>query len=133
MRANVRWIVVAMGAALGGCGGAYGSSGSSSAGRCTPTQTADVEVTSGGFSPRAVCVVPTGSVTITNGDAVDHDIESGMTCAQLNLGPIPAGEARTATFPTTQTCAFFDAAHSDEAAFQGTVAVSSAPTTGPGY
>jgi plastocyanin len=88
---------------------------------------------SGGFSPRAVCVLPGGSVTIANGDTVAHDIESGLTCTELNLGPIEAGKSKTASFSTAQTCTFFDAAHSTDAAFQGTVAVSSGMTTGPGY
>lgn len=126
------WFLAVAGAALGGCGGGYGSSASDT-GSCTPGRSAGVTVTSGGFSPKAVCILPAGAVTFTNDDTVDHDIESGMTCTQLNLGPIAAGQARTVSFPTTQTCTFFDAAHSSDAAFQGTVAVSSAPTTGPGY
>ena len=116
---------------LGGCGGS--SSGGGGSGSCTPGSTASITIGAGGFSPKAVCVVPGGSVTFRNGDTVAHDIESGVTCTELNLGSIAAGQNKTATFATSQTCPFFDAAHSNDAAFQGTVAVSSAPTTGPGY
>jgi plastocyanin len=115
---------------LGGCGGSSSSGGS---GSCSPGPTASITINSGGFSPRAVCVVPGGSVTMRNADTVAHDIESGVTCTELNLNSIAAGQTRTVTFQTSQTCTFFDAAHSNDAAFQGTVAVSSAPTTGPGY
>jgi len=116
---------------LAACGG--GSSSSSSSGSCTPGPTATITITAGGFTPRAVCVLPSGTVNFTNSDTATHDIESGTTCTQLNLGPIPAGQTKTVTFPTTEICTFFEAAQSSNAAFQGTVAVSSAPTTGPGY
>lgn len=131
MKKTLCWTTLAAAALLSGCGG--GSSGSSPAGSCTPSQTAGVNVAASGFSPKAVCILPGGAVTFTNGDTVAHDLESGMTCTQLNLGAIAAGQSRTVSFPTSETCPFFDAAHSNESAFQGTVAVSSAPTTGPGY
>jgi plastocyanin len=119
-------------ALLAGCGGGSTSDGGGT-GSCEPGQTALVTIAATGFTPRAVCVLPGGAVTFANGDTVAHDVESGMTCQALNLGPIAAGQSRTATFPTAATCPFFDAAHSSDPAFQGTVAVSSAPTTGPGY
>jgi plastocyanin len=72
-------------------------------------------------------------VTFTNNDTASHDIESTGTCTALNLGTIAAGQSGTAMFPTTTTCTYQDATHAGNAAFQGTVAVSSAPTTGPGY
>ena len=123
--------LLAAAALLAACGG--GTSDGGGSGNCTPGQAALVTVAAGGFTPRAVCVVPGGSVTFANGDTVAHDIESGTTCPALNLGPIAAGQSMTATLPTAATCPFFDAAHSNDPAFQGTVAVSSAPTTGPGY
>jgi plastocyanin len=124
-------LLVAAVVMLGGCGG--GGSSTSGSGTCTPGRTASVAVSATGFSPVAVCITPDGSVTFTNGDTVAHDIESGVTCTALNLGEIPAGQSKTATFPTETTCPFFDAAHSTDTAFQGTVAVSTNPTTGPGY
>ncbi len=128
MKAATGSIVVAL-AFLAGCGG----SGGGGSGSCAPGATATVKVGSAGFSPKAVCVLPAGSVTFTNTDTVAHDIESGMVCLELNLGPIPAGQSATATFPTAQTCSFFDAAHSTDAAFEGTVAVTSGTVSGPGY
>lgn len=125
-------MVLAAAALLAACGGG-GTSGGGGSGSCTPEQTALVTITAGGFAPKAVCLLPGGAVTFANGDSVAHDIESGMTCQALNLGPIAAGQSRSVTLPTAATCPFFDAARSNDPAFQGTVAVSSAPTTGPGY
>lgn len=114
-----------------GCGG--GSSSTTSNGTCTPGQTADVGIASSGVSPKAVCVVPGGTVTFTNHDTVSHDIESSGPCPQLNLGPIAAGQAATATLPTAATCTFEDATRPSDDAFQGLVQVSTATTSGPGY
>ncbi len=118
---------------LGGCGGGGGGSGNGGSGSCTPRSTASVAINASGFTPKAVCVLPGGSVTFMNADTVAHDIESGATCASLNLGPIAAGKSAVASFQTAETCSFVDAAHSADPAFQGTVAVSSGTTTGPGY
>ncbi len=118
---------------LGGCGGGGGGSGNGGSGSCTPRSTASVAINASGFTPKAVCVLPGGSVTFMNADTVAHDIESGTTCASLNLGSIGAGQSVAATFPTAEVCPFMDVAHSSDPAFQGTVAVSSGMTTGPGY
>ncbi len=118
-------------ALFAGCGGGSGSM--SGGGSCTPGQSASISITSTGVTPQAVCVLPNGTVTFMNNDTSAHDIESTGTCTQLNLGSIAAGQSDTALFPTTATCTFGDATHAGNAAFQGTVAVSSAPTTGPGY
>lgn len=131
MKAALGWTALAAAAVLGGCGGGSDDGGT---GACTPGQTASLTVASSGFSPRAVCVLPGGSVTLQNTDSVPHDVESGPTCTQLNLGAVGAGQSvTTATFPTAQTCTFFDAAHSNDPAFQGTVAVTAGTVTGPGY
>jgi plastocyanin len=121
-------------ALLGACGG--GSSSSQGNGSCTPGQSAGVAIASTGVSPKAVCVLPGGTVTFTNGDTVAHDMEqSGSVtgCSGLNLGSIAAGQAATAPFPAAATCTFEDAGHATDDKFHGTVAVSSGPTTGPGY
>jgi plastocyanin len=80
-----------------------------------------------------VCVLPGGTVNFVNNDTVAHDIESGTACPNLNLGPIAPATTRVATFTTAQTCAFHDAGSPSNLAFQGTVAVSDAPTSGAGY
>src|SRR5512141_2460376 len=121
-------------ALVAGCGG--GSSSSQGNGSCTPGQSAGIGIASTGFSPAAVCVLPGGTVTFTNHDTVAHDVEAstaGTACAPLSLGPIAASQAATAMLATAATCTFHDAGHASEAAFQGTVAVTSAPATGPGY
>ncbi len=133
MRAGAVSILIAA-AAIAGCGG--GSSSKQGNGSCTPGQSAAMSITSTGLSPLAVCVLPGGTVTITNHDSVAHDIEaSGTTsgCTGLNLGSIAAGQAATAMFPTAATCPLHDAAHASDTAFQGNVYVTTAPATGPGY
>jgi len=84
-------------------------------------------------SPAAVCVQPGGSVTFTNADTVQHDVESGVACPELNLGVIAPAQSKTATFPVAEVCPFHDAGAPGNMAFQGTVAVTSTPTSGPGY
>ena len=130
------WATVAAAAAavlgVAGCGG-YSSKNMSYGTPCTPAATAQVTVSSTGFEPTAVCVLPGGTVTFNNADTVAHDIESGTTCTALNLGSIPAGMSVGATLPTAAVCTFFDAAHSTNPAFEGTVAVTSSMTIGPGY
>ncbi|BDG05126.1 cupredoxin domain-containing protein [Anaeromyxobacter oryzae] len=131
MRAAIEWTVVVAAAALvGGCGGSSASTGGS--GGCTPTQPASVAIDASGFTPKILCVPAGGTVTFTNGDSASHDIESGMTCQGLNLGTIAAGQSKTVAFPGAATCPFFDAAHSSDAAFQGTVTVTPTPSTGGG-
>ncbi len=132
MKAAIASMLLVAGAWLGGCGGG-GGSGNGGSGSCTPQSSASVTVNASGFTPKAVCVLPGGSVTFTNADTVPHDIESGTTCTSLNLGPIAAGQHAMASFTTAEVCTFQDAAHASDPAFQGTVAVSSAMTTGPGY
>ncbi len=123
--------LIAAAALAAGCGG--GSSSKQGNGSCTPGQTATVNITASGVSPQAVCVLPNGTVTFNNSDTTAHDIETSGACAELNLGSIAAGQSATAMFPTTATCTFQDTTHAGNAAFQGTVAVSTSMTTGPGY
>ncbi len=120
-------------ALIAACGGSSSSQGN---GTCTPTQSASISIASTGFSPQAVCVLPGGTVTFTNHDTVPHEVDetgSVTACTGLNLGSIAAGQPVSASFPTAATCNFHDAAHASDAAFQGTVAVTTAPATGPGY
>lgn len=133
MKAGACFTLIAA-ALAAGCGG--GSSSNQGNGSCTPGPSAGVSITSTGFSPTAVCVLPTGTITFTNHDTVAHDVEASSTvaaCAGVNLGSIAAGQAATAMFPTAATCPFHEAAHAMDAAFQGTVYVTTAPATGPGY
>ncbi len=123
---------ILMAALLGACGGSS-SSGSSGTGSCTPGSTAAFSITSTGLAPKAVCVLPGGTVTFKNNDTAQHDIESGTTCTQLNLGVIAPGGSATATMPTAEICTFHDQLNPTNTAFQGTVAVTTAPAPGPGY
>ncbi|HEX9052488.1 MAG TPA: hypothetical protein VF841_18320 [Anaeromyxobacter sp.] len=134
MRTGAHSTLIVAAALLGACGG--GSSSTQNNGSCTPGQSAGISIASTGFSPLAVCVLPAGTVTFTNHDAVAHDVEASSAmsaCTTLNLGSIAAGQAATASFATAAVCTFHDAAHASEAAFQGTVAVTTGPATGPGY
>ncbi len=98
-----------------------------------PASSAAIRITASGVTPTAVCVLPGGSVAFTNDDMVQHDIESGTGCPALNLGVIAPAQSKSATFPSAMTCPFHDAGSPTNAAFQGTVAVTSAPVSGPGY
>lgn len=130
MKAGIGLVVSLAVPLLAACGGGGNDGGN---GTCTPGPAATIRITSSGVSPMAVCVLPTGTVTFTNNDSVAHDIESGATCTELNLGSIAASQSKAATFPTTQVCPFHDAGAPSNTAFQGTVAVTSAPAQGPGY
>jgi len=114
---------------LGGCGG----DGGGGSGTCTPSSSVQITITASGVSPTLVCVLPDGAVTFRNDDTVEHDIQSGAGCPALNLGPIPASTSKVATFVDPQTCPFHDEKAPTNMAFQGTVAVSAAPTEVPGY
>jgi plastocyanin len=117
--------------ALGACGG--GSSSGGSSGTCNPSSAASMTLSSSGVTPKAVCVVPGGTVTFRNSDTVQHDIQGDTAaCAVLNTGGIDPNTSKSVTLQTTQTCGFHDG-DSANAAFDGTVAVTSAPATGPGY
>ncbi len=131
MRSTIGVALLVAAASLAGCGGSP-SGGNGGGGSCTPGATASITIRSSGITPTAVCVLPTGSLTFTNSDTAAHDIESG-TCTDLNLGSIAAGASRVATFSTTETCPFHDAGSPSNTAFQGTVAVTTAPASGPGY
>ncbi len=111
------------------CGGGGGGSGNSS---CTPGTTASMSITASGLSPKAVCLLPGGTVTFDNTDAAAHDIESDGSCPALSLGSIAAGQKKSVALPDVQTCSIHDADNPTNAAFQGTVAVSSATTSGGG-
>lgn len=129
MRSEFGWSTALLVALLCGCG----TTDDTTTGGCTPRSTAAVAIAATGVTPKAVCVLPTGMVTFTNGDTVPHDIQSGVACPQLNLGAIAASASVTATFPTAATCPFHDELDPTNVAFQGTVAVSSGPVIGPGY
>lgn len=106
-------------ALLAACGG---SSSSGGGGGCPPT--AGVTIASTGVTPQAVCILVGGTVTFTNSDTVSHDIESGATCTQLNLGPIAPGTSKTTVaFPAAASCPFHDQSNPTNAAFMGTVTV----------
>ncbi len=129
MRRGIGGAMIA--AALAACGG--GSSSTQGNGSCTPGMTATVSITSAGVSPKAVCVLPTGTVTFHNTDTIAHDIEFAGTCAQPSSLTIAANSSDTTSFPTTSTCTFTDATKAGNTAFAGTVAVANQPTSGPGY
>lgn len=116
--------------ALGACGG---SSSSGSSGTCNPSSFASMTLSSSGVSPKAVCVTPGGTVAFRNTDTVQHNVQGDTpACAVLNTGGIDPNTTKSVTLQTPQTCGFHDG-DSANAAFDGTVAVTSAPATGPGY
>jgi hypothetical protein len=117
---------------LGACGG---SSSSSGGGTCDPSDLKTMTLTSTGVTPKAQCILPSGTVNFVNNDTVAHDIAGdGAACTALNLGAIAPATSKAATFTATlQTCTFHDANAPGNTAFQGSVTVATAPATGPGY
>lgn len=117
--------------ALCACGGGGGGGGG---GTCNPGATAAFTIRSTGITPTAVCVLPSGTVSFNNADAVAHTVTSTDCAAELSgLGSITAnGGTATASFGTTQkTCTF--SVNPGNAPFQGTIGVTSVPQQGPGY
>lgn len=101
---------------------------------CTPGTTASMGIAASGVSPKAVCVLPGGTVTFTNSTAAQHEIEVDSPCSATNGGTIAAGATRTLTFPTAQVCTFRDptAAPGVAGTFVGTVAVTTVTVGGGG-
>jgi hypothetical protein len=126
------WIGLVAAMGLQACGGSD-SPATGGSGTCSPASSARITLASTGISPKAVCVLPGGTVTFVNGDVATHDMEPVGTCTATNFGPVAAAGTRVVTFPSAQTCNFQDAGSPSSTAFQGTVAVSDAPTTGAGY
>jgi len=132
MRRAMNLLVGASVVVLAACGDTTPATG---AGTCTPGTTASVGITAAGVSPKAVCVRPAGTVTFTNGTAVQHEIEVDSPCSATNGGTITAGAARILTFPVEQVCTFRDptVATSEAANFTGAVGVSAVVVGGGGY
>ena len=113
---------------LAGCGG----SGGGGAASCSPGPTATMSITSGGLSPTNVCVQPGGQVTFTNNDSARHHIQFEVAgCPTLD--EMSPGATATGTFATTANCTFHDGDNPANAAYRGTVAVSSVMVSGGGY
>jgi plastocyanin len=129
MRVGISLALCAAAASLGACGGSSNSGG----GTCTPGSTASITIKSTGVTPMAVCIVPGGSVTFTNTDTATHELVSDASCTELDTGMLGSGATAMVTFPSAKTCSFHDSVSASNTAFQGTVAVTSAPVGGPGY
>lgn len=117
--------------ALCACGGSGGGGGGS--GTCNPGATAAITIRSTGITPTAVCVLPTGTVSFNNTDTAAHSFTSADCPVELSNVAIPASGTHSVTFPNQETCTFHDVAAPSNAAFQGTIGVTSAPAQGPGY
>jgi len=91
-------------------------------------------ISSSGLSPKAVCVLPSGTVTFTNSDSVQHGIAfDASACPGVSPVTVDAGTSKAVTFLTVQICTFHDRDSATNSAFQGTVAVAQAAVSGPGY
>lgn len=121
----VAWVVV-----LGACGGGESGGGDTV---CNPSGSATMTLTASGVTPKAVCVLPGGTVTFRNNDTVAHDIAGDGACSALALTAIAPSTSRSTTFPTEQSCPFHEAASPTNEAFKGTVFVTPLPQSGPGH
>ncbi len=114
-------------AVLGACGGSSSPGGGGTS--CAAAVTVSIAGT--GVSPKTICVVPTGSVTFTNGDTVAHNMAITGTSCPAGPGLLASGASGRSTFPTATVCQFDDALAPTNMSFQGSIAVNAAPP--PGY
>ena len=125
---KARLALAVAGALIAACGGS--SSGGNS---CTPGSSATITITATGMSPQNACIQPGGSVTFTNSDSVQHDVEFEGSGCPTSPGGIQAGASKSTVFPNSQNCGYSDATKAGVAAFTGTIAVSTQTQTGGGY
>lgn len=121
--------LAAASAAVVACGGGSGGGGQS----CTPSNAFSITITATGMSPQNACVLPNGTVTFTNSDSVQHDIEIQGTGCPQSPGGIQPGSSAPVVFTTVQNCPYNDGTKQGVAAFTGTIAVSNEIQTGGGY
>ena len=92
-------------AALAACGGSGGSTGpgpgggGGGGGTTTPTVTTAVTMLNSQFSPKAIRVSPSATVTCTNSDGIPHNVIFANT-AITNITAFSTGSA-TAAMPAT--------------------------------
>ncbi len=130
---NVRtWIAFGVATAVSACGGGS-SSGGGGTGSCNPTMSTGFTLSSAGVTPKAVCVLPAGTVTFTNNDTAAHDIQSSGGCPDLVVGSLAPSSQKSVVLSTVETCTFHDASNPTNTAFVGTIAVNNATVSGPGY
>ena len=122
-------VLATLAALLAACGSSNNGNGS---GGCTGVPSATIVISSSGLSANSLCLVVGGTLTFNNQDTVAHDIESGATCPDLNLGVIAPAASATATLGAAQTCTFEDASNPAITAFHGTVTVSTGSGGGGG-
>ena len=130
MRFRGYWALGSLVLVSAGCGSSSGGGGAAS---CTPGPTAAMTLSSMGLSPPNVCVQPGGTVTFSNTDTVAHDIEFSTPASCPTVGSIASGGHVGTVFPTVVNCTFHDGNQPSNAAFQGTVAVTSGTVMGGGY
>jgi plastocyanin len=126
---KARLALALAGALIVACGGSSSGGGDS----CTPGSSATITITATGMSPQNACIQPGGSVTFTNSDTTQHDIEFQGSGCPTSPGGIQAGASKSTVFPTSQNCGYSDNTKAGVAAFTGTIAVSTQTQTGGGY
>jgi plastocyanin len=109
---------------LAGCGSKY----SSPTGPSNPAGSTTITATASGVSPQSMTVGMGAAVTFANQDSVTHQFASTQ-CPELNTPVLQPGGRSTATMANSpESCAFSDRLNPSNAAFQGSITVSS---TGP--
>lgn len=110
---------------LAACGGG----GTTPSPNPNPTNPNTFTITSAGVSPKELTVSPGTRVLFVNNDNRRHDVSSDPhpehnDCAELNVGPINAGQSReTANLNTVRTCGFHDHDLPDNASLKGRIII----------
>lgn len=114
---------------LAACGGGGGGGD----GTCTAGQSFTFTIGGTGLSPRAGCVLPSGSVSYVNETDDPQTVAASGACAGLATA-VGANATATISAPGSAiNCTFGVSEHADDSRFQGQLAVTTGQVTGPGH
>ena len=121
----MRFVVVALSAALASCGGS-----SPSAPAPPPSTGPTIIITASGVNPRELTVSPGARVLFRNDDARSHDMASDehpahLDCTEINqVGLLAPGQSReTLNLVTVRTCGFHDHDNPTDVRLQGRITI----------
>ena len=103
-------MLVPLAAAILACGGGSDSTGpgggGGGGGTTTPVATTAVNMTSSSFSPRAIRVAPSATVTWTNSDGIAHNVTFTAAANNIKINDFTTGTASLAMPAAAGTYAY---------------------------